>query len=68
MKYSVWTNKDNDVKTCVEGLEPPRYSNGSVQEDCEIFLYEIEATDYNDAMTKYHDREGWEKYIPMEEE
>lgn len=40
---------------CDEGVEP-------------VLIGEIEAYDWNEAMTKYHEFMGWEPYQPMDDE
>lgn len=63
MKYSAWSNNDNTEITLVEGITKPIHDK-----ECEVFLYEIEANDWTEANTIHHEKQGWGKYIPMEEE
>lgn len=63
--YSVWTNNDNNTLTLVEGTKQPTFANGSLDMGASVKLYEIQATDYNSAMTKYNEIQGWEPYNPF---
>lgn len=63
--YSVWTNSEKDTLTLVEGTKQPISANGNLDMDASIKLYEIQATDYNSAMTKHHEIQGWKQYNPF---
>lgn len=62
--YSIWSNKDGDL-TVVEGTKQPTFVNGELDTNADIKLYEINAVDYNSAMTKFYQLQGWEPYIPF---
>lgn len=63
--YSVWTNDNKDIITLVEGTKQPTFVNGNLDMDASVKLYEIQADDYNSAMTKHHEIQGWEPYVPF---
>jgi hypothetical protein len=67
MCYSVWgRNNDDFPNTIVEGHEPARYGNGSIDDDCQKKFYEIEAMTYEEAMAIFYLRQGWGPYNPGE--
>jgi hypothetical protein len=60
MIIEVYNTISNKCTTVVE--------KGFKDEDCEIFIREIEGVDYNDCMRQHHELMGWEPYIPFDEE
>ncbi len=64
--YSAWGGEDDEFPTTfIEGKGPPRFANGETCPDSTKFFYEIEAENWESAMTLYHIRQGWEPYKPM---
>ena len=65
--YTAW--HDGKTKSCmlVPGEGPPRYLNGSLQPDCEVLLWRIEAATWEEAMAIHNLRQGHGDYVPMGE-
>jgi len=66
--YTVWSSKDGGEITMVSGEERPKFADGSLQPDCEVLLWRIEAATFEEASAIHHLRMGWEPYKPMDED
>ena len=63
--YSVWALEGECTGHClVVGEGPLQYANGKIDEECEVRLYTFEAFSFEEAMSIYHLRQGWEPYKP----
>ena len=58
-KYSAWGVKPY-ANTLVEGIERPKFADGTHHPDCPDLIWIILAKDWNDACVKYHQLQGWE--------
>ena len=65
MIYTAW-GQDGQANTFHPGTERPRFSDGRFQDDCEELIWTIEADTWEEAMTKYHELQGWEPYVPFD--
>ena len=63
--FTAWAEKEGEhPHTLIGGEGPPRFAEGTVQEDCKILVWRIEACTWEEAMSIYHLRQGWAPYDP----
>lgn len=66
--FTSWGRKDSPFPhTLVEGENPPKFNDGTLQPDCEQLFWRIEAATWEEAMAIYHLRQGWQAYKPDED-
>jgi len=53
--------------TIIEGEGPPKFSNGKPYPDCDKLFWRIESSTFEEAMSIYNLRQGWEPYRPQGE-
>ncbi len=65
MIYSAWA-RQNEVQACclLEGVEPLKFPDGTIDPECEVLLYSFEANSGEEAMAIYYIRQGWGNYEP----
>ena len=65
LKFTAWGLEDEEFPhMLVGGEEPARFGNGEIDPDCQKKFYTIEACTWEEAMSIYHLRQGWEPYKP----
>lgn len=63
--YSAWARKNEIQAHCLlEGTEPLKFPDGTVDEECQVKLYSFEANSHEEAMAIYYIRQGWGAYHP----
>jgi hypothetical protein len=50
------------------GEETPRFVDGTPVEEGLELIWRIEAANWNDAMRRYHELQGWEPYQPLSDD
>lgn len=65
MIFTVW-GKDGSAHTVIEGEGPPRFADGTRDDDAAELIWTIEANSWTDAMKRYHELQGWDPYTPMD--
>lgn len=63
--FSVWSSLDGCQITMSEGIEQPKFVDGSPDSYCERLMFVIEAGSAEEAAAIQHLRLGWEPYRPM---
>jgi hypothetical protein len=63
--YTVWSSKDGGEITMVAGEDRPKFAGGSLQPNCVVLLWRIEAATFEEASAIHHLRMGWDPYKPM---
>jgi hypothetical protein len=58
MRFTAW-GKDGYAHTLIEGAGPPRFADGTTDDDASELIWTIEADSWTEANTKYHDLQGW---------
>ena len=48
--YSIWMGLTGNASTMVEGQDPPKFANGTLQPNCEIFVDWFEADSNQEAL------------------
>lgn len=61
--YTVW-GPNGLADTLVPGPGPPRFADGRLQNEGAELVWHILAASWEDAMTIYHEKQGWEAYRP----
>lgn len=67
MTYTAWGGTDGHAHTLTRGPNPPTFADGSRQDDCTELIWTIEADSWEAACKRYHELQGWEPYVPMED-
>ena len=63
--FTSWGTKDSNCPhTRIGGDGPPRFKDGTLQPDCEKLFWHIEVATWEEAMSIYNLRQGWEPYRP----
>lgn len=65
--FTAWGN-DGYAHIFVPGEDVPRFADGAPMEDNLELIWRIEAADWDEAMTRYHELQGWEPYKPMRDD
>ncbi|MGR2741002.1 hypothetical protein ACUY1T_21350 [Billgrantia sp. Q4P2] len=66
MIFEVWEDEDGTTLSTVENIIELK-NKGLLSKSAKL-LYKIEANNYEEAMVEHHNKMGWERYKPMEEE
>lgn len=65
MRFSIW---EGEGITLVEGVDPPRYQDGTVQDAMAKCVYVFEAGSWEEACKIQHVYYDWEPYKPPDED
>jgi len=66
MKFEHWQNETENTETVVPADYDPAMKVLICGEGAKLCCV-IEADSWNEAMTKYHEHQGWGPYVPFEE-
>ena len=65
--FPAW-GKNARSSILVPGKEAPRFAYGTPIEEGLELIWRIDAADWNEAMTRYHELQGWEPYQPLSDD
>ncbi|PRY56282.1 hypothetical protein B0H98_1332 [Vreelandella songnenensis] len=63
MIFEVWEDEEGTTLSTANNIVDLK-NKGLLSKNAKL-LYKIEASDYEEAMIKHHNKMGWEKYKPM---
>ncbi len=67
MKFSAWATEDESGWVVIEGTDLSARPDLTHNQEPQFIKQVFEAESWNDAMTQYHEWQGWEPYKPMPE-